>query len=145
MKYKRFKIAKNFYLDEFVPEIIYKKFGIKSIWFIDKRIVELAQFYRDYFGKGVTINTWFNGGKFSHRGFRVGNTVGATYSQHKYSRAFDSNISGITPNDVRKEIMKNEQLFMEKGLTTLESGKIAKTWIHSDIRHTNMENILIVK
>ena len=65
-------------------------------------------------------------------------------SQHRFGNAFDCNIAGISPDDVRKEIMANEKLFMGQGLTTLEDGKIATTWVHSDCRITRKENIFIV-
>ena len=52
--------------------------------------------------------------------------------------AFDCNIQGFSPDD------GYAQAFMEAGLTTLEDGAIATTWIHSDIRPTGLSEILIV-
>lgn len=140
------KVSKNFDLREFVPPTIWERFKENSIWFIDQRVIDLAQFYRDYFDKPVTVNNWhYNPGGYSERGFRVPTTItGAKLSQHRFGRAFDCNIDGITPNEAREEILKNREMFMAHGLTTLESGEFAKTWIHSDIRATNLSRILIV-
>lgn len=55
---KRIKISKNFYLDEFVPRVTYNKWGEKSMWFLDDRLVLLAQFFRDYFSAPMLINNW---------------------------------------------------------------------------------------
>jgi hypothetical protein len=37
-------------IHEFVPPAIYEQFADKSIWFIDPKIVQMAQFIRDRFG-----------------------------------------------------------------------------------------------
>jgi len=139
------KIRKDFDVREFVPPSIWRQFGKASRWFLDERMLDLAQFYRDYFDAPVTVNNWHYGGKFKERGFRLPNTdTGAQLSQHKMGRAFDCTVGGMSPNEVRKEIKDNEETFMEQGLTTLEHGDIATTWVHSDIRSTGQDDILIV-
>ena len=139
------KIRPDFVLREFVPPSVWEDFGAASRWFLDPRMLDLAQFYRDHFGSAVRVNDWHYGGDFTERGFRLPDTnTGARLSQHKFGRAFDCNVEGLTPNEVRREIKQNEDLFMEQGLTTLESGDIATTWVHSDIRTTDQNDILIV-
>jgi len=139
------QVRPDFDLREFVPPSVWEAFGAASRWFLDPRMLDLAQFYRDYFDASVTVNTWAWNGRFKERGFRLPDTnTGARLSQHKFGRAFDCNIAGMTPEEVRERIMDNEALFMDKGLTTLESGEIAKTWVHSDIRTTTQDSILIV-
>jgi hypothetical protein len=140
------QIRKDFDLREFVPPSVWQDFGAASRWFLDPRMLDLAQFYRDFFSAPVIVNSWAWNGRFEERGFRLPTTnTGARLSQHKFGRAFDCNVEGMTPEEVREHIMDNEALFMEKGLTTLESGEIAKTWVHSDIRTTTQDSILIVK
>ena len=56
------KVSKDFVIEEFVPEEIYQQFGDKSIWFIDPKIIRIAQFFRDRYGLPITINDWHNGG-----------------------------------------------------------------------------------
>ena len=139
------QIRENFDLREFVPPSVWQNFGAASRWFLDPQMLDLAQFYRDWFDAPITVNNWHYGGQFTERGFRVPDTnVGARLSQHKFGRAFDCNVRGMTPDEVRAEILSNEDLFMRKGLTTLESGDIATTWVHSDIRSTNKNEIMIV-
>jgi hypothetical protein len=147
------KISAHFDLREFVPKSVYDIFGDSSIQFIDPRIINLAEFYRSYFGKAVTVNTWSNGGAFKERGFREPNTTtGAMYSQHKMGRAFDCNVDGITPNEMYIEILKKPQPFIERGLTTLESISYTTGWLHSDCRNVQgfdvtlfTNGVLIVK
>lgn len=139
------KIRPDFDLREFVPPSVWEDFGTASRWFLDPRMLDLAQFYRDYFGSAVRVNDWHYGGDFTERGFRLPDTnTGARLSQHKFGRAFDCNVKGYTPDEVRREIKQNEDLFMEEGLRALESGDIATTWVHSDIRTTDQNSILIV-
>ena len=139
------KIRQNFDVREFVPPGVWEDFGAASRWFLDPRMLDLAQFYRDFFDAPVRVNDWHYGGDFTERGFRLPTTnTGARLSQHKFGRAFDCNVEGLTPDEVRSRIMDNEDLFMEKGLTTLESGEIATTWVHSDIRTTDQNEIMIV-
>ena len=141
----QFQVSPNFSIYEFVPKIIFDHYGINSKWFIRPQIIQLAQFYRDYFSSPVYINNWYWGGPRYNRGFRTPNSrVGVLYSQHKLGAAFDCNIKDLSPDEVREEILRNAQDFMQAGLTTLEDGAIATTWIHSDIRPTGRSDILIV-
>lgn len=140
------KLSNNFDLREFIPPIIYNQYGVSSIWYIRPHLVKVAQFTRTYFGKPITINNWYKGGSFTERGFRLpDSTTGARLSQHKLGGAFDFTVEGMTPNEVRYAILKDEQTFLEQGLTTLEHEDYATTWVHADIRWTNMNKILIVR
>lgn len=139
------QIRPNFDLREFVPPSVWDDFGTASRWFLDPRMLDLAQFYRDYFDTPVRVNDWHYGGSFTERGFRLPDTnTGAGLSQHKFGRAFDCNIRGMDSDEVRREIQQNEAVFLEAGLTTLESGEIATTWVHSDIRYTDKNEIMVI-
>lgn len=148
----------HFLIQEFVPKRVYEFFGNNSIWCLDPMIIKLAEFTRLYFNKSMTINNWNTGGKFQYRCFRPDvyyyekQTDGSykdvkkgKYSQHRYGRAIDYNISGVTPDDIRSEILKNQDMWLDAGLTTIEDGAYAPTWMHGDIRYTGMDKILIVK
>lgn len=142
----RIAISKNFYLDEFIPIHVYHNYLSRALWFIRPEVVSLAQFYRDWFDAPVTVNNWYSGGPLQQRGYREPNsTTGARLSQHKFGCAFDCSIGTISPDEVRSEILNNEATFMKAGLTTLEHGDYAPTWVHSDIRWTGLDRILIVK
>lgn len=140
------KVSNNFSLKEFMPSNLYSKWGNASIWFIDPKIITLAQFIRDHFGASMTINGKIGSKTFNYRGFRPPTYKGGgKLSQHRFGRAIDFNIKGITPNDIRKEILSNSKEFMSMGLTVLEHEKYAPTWVHADIRTTNKSEIFIVK
>lgn len=66
-------------------------------------------------------------------------------SQHKMGNAFDCDIKGLTADQARSRILDNKKEFMDAGLTTLESAEYAPTWVHSDLRTTSSEDILIVE
>jgi len=137
------KVSKNFSLDEFVPPSIYEHFMDKSIWFIDPKIVQMAQFIRDRFGKPVTINNYLSGGDYQYSAFRDNAcTIGASNSQHRHGRAIDFRIQGMSPMEIRAEIIRNFELFRTTGLTTIEGG--TPTWTHIDCRFTRLDSILIV-
>lgn len=143
------KISTNFYLKEFIDPDTYKKFGDSSIWFIDLRIVQLAQFIRDRFNKPVTINNWTSEGQYKLSGFRPPqSTIGAKLSQHRFGRAIDVKILSL-PNkgadEIRKDMIDSFDLYRKFGLTTIEDKEYAPTWCHCDIRWTNSDELLIVK
>jgi len=140
------KVSKDYIIQEFVPPQIYNRFGKKSIWFIRPGTIKLAQFIRDWFGVSIYINNYYWEGGLRNRGFRMPDTdVGSQLSQHKFGNAIDFNVAGMKPNQVRKEILDNENEFMQAGLSTLEHEQYAPSWIHADRRETHLDHILIVK
>lgn len=135
------KVSKNFILQEFVPKSVFNRFGANSMWFIDTRIIEVAQFFRDRYNLPITINDWYKGGKRTLSGFRPPTSkVGASLSQHKFGRAADLkwlNQNTITIDEIREDIRKNQRLFRDIGLTAVEEG--TDTWLHIDIRDAVMD------
>lgn len=132
------KISKNFIIQEFVPEDIYKRFGNSSIWFIDQKIVDIAQLLRTNFGKPVYINNWHLGGACQESSFRSPNTsTGAVYSQHKAGRAIDLRIKDFDPEEIREYIRNTFSIWNDLGLTTIE--KNTPTWVHIDCRWTGLK------
>lgn len=148
----------NFFITEFVPQKLYEYYGNKCIWFLDHEHIKAVQFIRDYFEKPMLVNNWFEGGRLSFRGFRTDEfyyqyTGDKTYksvrkgklSQHRFGRATDFNLSGITSNEVREAMMKDQKTFIEAGITTIEHERFAPSWCHVDSRITNLDELLIVK
>ena len=137
------KVSKNFTLDEFLPPAIYEM-SPNGILFLDPRIIGIAQFIRDRFGKPVTINDYLDGGHYQDSGFRDPLTsIGAIFSQHKFGRAADLKIDEMDPEEIRDDILENYALYNKVGLTTIEAA--TPTWLHIDCRWTNLETLLIVK
>ena len=139
------RASKNFRVYELVDKATYSKFRDSSIWFLDENTVKVLQVLRDRYGS-CTVNNWNEGGNFQYRGFRPMNcTVGGKLSQHRMGRAFDCNFKNATPDEVREDIMRNEQYFLDLGMTTIEDGAFARTWLHFDTRWHKEGKIKIVK
>jgi hypothetical protein len=137
------KVSKDFSLHEFVPPMIYEKYVDRSIWFVDPRIITLAQFIRDRFGKPMTINNYLSGGGYQYSGFRDHVcTIGAVNSQHRHGRAIDFRVKLISPAEIRADIIANFSLYKKAGLTTIEDS--TPTWVHVDCQFTDMDSLLIV-
>jgi hypothetical protein len=141
------KLSANFVVEELVSKDIFQRWGEKSIWFIDPKIVAVAEFLRMHFKAAIIINNWHTGGERQYSGFREPECkIGAKLSQHRFGRAIDFNVQGMKPADVRAEILTSQQLFLDIGVTTMESGDFTPTWTHLDCRKVNdSERILIVK
>lgn len=164
------KISRNFDVRELVPRHIWDEFGERSTWFVNPRIVHIAEFYKSFFltyyknklGNDkvknvlIRINNWHTGGTFEWRGLRTAKcTQGVENSQHRYMNAFDSEIlivmaDGIVVEadykEVHQVIQANETVFMANGVTAVEDVTIATGWLHTDCRWIfDQKKILIVK
>lgn len=164
------KVSKNFDIREFVPKEVWDAYGKKSTWFINERVVKLAQFYKDYFTKHfknewgddkvksviIKVNDWHYGGSMQYRGFRpIWYDKGGKLSQHRQANAFDCDIIVSMTDGSRKEadyssihrvILGDQTTFMRNGLAAIEDVAFAPTWLHSDCRWIpNQKDILVVK
>lgn len=146
MKFPGFE-NEPFEIEEFVPPSIFNQFGIKSTWFIDIDVVRGMIYLRRYFNKPIIINTWKQGGKLQNRGFRLPSYPGGSkLSQHKFGKAVDFNVSGMTPAEVNKELIADQKLIMANtAFTTMEDVRFTPTWTHIDIRWTGKGELLVVE
>jgi hypothetical protein len=127
---------KYFKIQELVDPDTLTRYGEDYCWktFFDKRLLIQIDLLREYFGKPITINNWNEGGEFKYRGFRQSNcTVGATNSQHRFGRAVDFDVQGLTADEVRKEICKFKYLPSFKFISRMED---LVTWVHIDCANT---------
>lgn len=139
-------LGNDFRLEELVPKEIYVRYGSRSIYFLDPVSVSVLVFMRKRYGRKCTVNTWLWGGSRDEAGFRLPTTkTGSKLSQHKFGRAFDPQFDGMEPIEVYDDILANESLFMDKGLTTLEDPEYTPSWTHFDTRPTNQNSINIVR
>jgi hypothetical protein len=138
------RVSLNFVLEEFVDPGTYKRYGEKSIWFIDPKVINIAQLLRDLTGSSVTINNWKVGGSYSLSGLRPFKSIGAKMSQHKFGRGIDVKIKGWTPEDIHELIKDNWVLFKKEGLTVIEDVSLTPSWTHLDCRFTGLDYLLIV-
>lgn len=138
-------LSKHFDIQEFVPKAIYDLYGAKAQWFINPKVVAIAEFIREEFELPVIINNWHDGGKFQERGYRVPTTqTGARYSQHKFGNAIDINVKGIPSPELAEWIFAAFPSLNALGLTTIENPTSTPTWTHIDVRWTGMSELLVV-
>ncbi|RKX19688.1 MAG: hypothetical protein DRP35_07285 [Candidatus Zixiibacteriota bacterium] len=128
----RIKLSTNFYLDEYIPPALYKKYAAKHpnylIGILDKNLILADQKLRDIFGP-IKINTWYSGGDRQWSGIRTpDSSYYKQFSQHSWGRASDKIFLKVTSDEVREYIKKHWQ---ELGITAIEKGV---SWVHSDVR-----------
>ncbi|KKN74681.1 hypothetical protein LCGC14_0388830 [marine sediment metagenome] len=140
------KVSTNFHLKEFIDKKTYQKWGEASLWFIDPRIIQVAQFIRTRHGKAITINGTLNGHTYNYSGFDPprGYRKATSLSQHQFGRAVDLKFSGMTVQEAYKDIIDNQDVYLKIGLTTVENIEATPSWLHIDIRETRMDVIKIV-
>ena len=144
------RVKSNFLIQEFVPKVIYDKYGPNSIWQLDPDLILGIQFIRNTVKLPIMINNWHKGGMFQNRGKRrSGTTVGAKDSQHFMGRAVDFNIidgTRVWPSKkVFDFIFKHESDIMSAGFTTIENHRHTKGWTHLDMRSTaRFDSIFVV-
>ncbi|UUV17983.1 LysM peptidoglycan-binding domain-containing protein [Fusobacteria bacterium ZRK30] len=126
---------KNYFtIKEFVDRETYRKYGSRSIWFVDKELIDQMNQLRELFGREITINNWATGGQFQWRGFRTSRSPEYTsYSSHSFGRAVDFDVKGLSAAQARKKIIGwyNEGILISKSIS-LET---EVSWVHLDIRN----------
>lgn len=142
-------MSKYFKIFELMPPEL-EPWGEFAWAFIDDRIVIAADLFRAKVDRPVLINTWKWGGAYKESGLRMPNTTtGGKLSQHKFGRALDLKVEGLSSFEMAEIVQRNEKEFMRIGLTTIEApehthGKF-KDWLHIDCRHTGLDKIKIVR
>ena len=155
----RIKVSKDFFLDEFIPPEMYGRFEAHALMWIRPEIISIAQELRNTFGRTI-VNNWSAGGNnspeeffsfnkelqkgfFTESGLRLPvTTTGAKYSMHKFGCAADLKFVHVSPDEVRKYIVRHyKSRFQTLGLTRIE--KDTPTWLHIDIANTNSTNLIV--
>ncbi len=122
--------CKHFIVQELVDKFTYEKFGELSWQFFDPHSLIMIDGIRDYFNSPVYINNWDMGGENQYRGLRASYVnIGATFSLHKFGKAFDMTVKGLDADYVRKCIMDNKDDGRLVNINRLE-GDV--TWLHAD-------------
>jgi hypothetical protein len=102
----------HFDIVELVPRSVHEDLGEKAWLLFDPLILMTADQIRDFFGAPCFVNDWANGGTREYRGFRPSDcVVGASYSQHRFGRALDISVTGVTGTQVRDVIMNHQEHF----------------------------------
>jgi len=118
---------------ELVDPKTYALYGERSLRYIDKRIINILQFLRDYYKSPLTVNDYMFGGKYKESGLRIPSLFYfKQYSCHSFGRAMDIKIKNVKAVDVQKDILNaiNEEVKL-LGLTAIE--KDTPTWTHISV------------
>lgn len=138
---KRIRLSKNFHLDEYIPKELYLKWQHKPhvlIGLLDYKLILADQMLRDKFGS-TTINNWYIGGNRNWSGIRTPESpYYSPTSQHSMGRASDKVFKDVTAYEVRSYIKMH---FRALGITCIEENV---SWVHSDCRWTNKDELHLV-
>lgn len=125
----RYYELRHFKAWELLPPEIHQDRGAAGLIVFDARILWTIDAVRDYFGKAVTVNNWHEGGKLSQRGFRTDPAVGTYLSPHRFGRAVDFDIDGVTPGEFRALVRAGKLARELQYATRIEDGV---DWNHVD-------------
>jgi hypothetical protein len=140
---KEFYKPKHFKAYELVDKETYEKFGENSFMFFDVIALKTLDGVREYFGKPITVNNWKSGGSMDSRGLRtIKDKTGAAYGQHRFGRAFDFSVQGMTAEEVRKIIIENQDKEPFNNISAIE---LNVSWIHIDFRNIDHKGIYLFK
>jgi hypothetical protein len=132
----------SFIIQELVSPTIYTARRERAWELIDPRAIITLQQVRDHFGP-TTVNNWHAGGTYKESGLRaVTSGTGAAYSQHRYGRAMDCKIQGVTPQEAHDYILAHPEKFPH--LTVLENPEATPTWLHFDVRFHTRGGVWVV-
>ena len=141
----RIKVSDNFYLDEYVHPEIYKRFKGESKLYINPQLFVLVQAIRSRWGKSITINNWYNGGRFINSGLRdYKNPLGKlNRSRHYYGLCADLKTDDI--KGLQQHVANNADYYYKLGLRVIEDFDYTKTWLHISVENTGLNSVRYIK
>lgn len=125
----RFYKPRHFQIRELVPPDVYLERGDGAIILFDSRILWTLDALRDVLAVPLTVNTWHSGGAYTQRGYRTDPDTGARYSQHRFGRAVDFTVSGMTAQTFRDNVRSGDYPTQLQYITRIEDGV---SWVHLD-------------
>ena len=122
--------CKHFFIQELVPESVYKARGEASWELLDARALIMLDAIRERFGV-TTVNNWHLGGERMWSGLRTPDSpFYSAYSQHTFGRAFDCIFTSTTAEKVRQYILSHQAEFEH-----ISSMELGTSWLHFDVRN----------
>lgn len=141
--------SKYFRIEELVSKQVYEKYKEKCWEFIKPEIILFLDNIREFYKKPVIVNNWLYGGNLSQRGLRtnqdpiVKEKNSLYVSQHCLGGAVDFNVQGVSPEEVAKHIIDNQEYY-RNFISRLENPKQTATWTHVDCANTEDEEKIII-
>ena len=121
---------KHFDTRELVTPHAYQRLGDGALLLMDDRILIALDTIRNLFERSITVNNWHYGGGFTQRGWRDDAEVGSKFSQHRFGRAVDFDVKGMTAQEARDAIIEMWPLSSKlQHITRIEDGV---NWCHID-------------
>lgn len=139
----------NFVIQDFVPHEIFQRFKRKSVRFINKDLIKMAESILDRFGQKPMINNWYNKQDqdyyYNYSGYRPPLCkIGSYLSRHKQSLAIDIKLKGIQPQELEIDIINNyNKYYSNSGITTIQTGN--KHHVHLSCEFTLNSELNIIK
>ena len=143
-------MSKYFNIKELVCPDVYNKFGEQSWMFIDNKLIETLDIVREkILCRPMVINNWASGGGYTQRGLRCNicqlvkskTDIGRIYlSAHNFGKAIDATVQGMTAEEARKLIIKNQVLLPYP--IRLEDNV---SWLHLDVYDMNKGKVYLFK
>jgi hypothetical protein len=129
-----------FKIEEFLPPDLYNQYGERGLeLFMDCRILWTMDAIRDHFGVPITVNNYHLGGQFQQRGFRNDPNVGAKLSQHRFGRACDFDIQGVSADEFRGQALSGKLDGLLTQITRIEN---SVSWCHIDCAGIDSDKIV---
>jgi len=139
---ERIRLTNNLFLDEYIPEALYREYEGKEselIKMIDQKLIQSDQKLRDIFGP-VTINNWWMGGMRNWSGLRTSDSpYYLPTSMHSVGKASDKLFKNYDSEEVQEWIKIH---WIEIGITRMEIGV---SWVHTDVKNTDGKYLITFK
>jgi len=117
---------------ELVTPYVFQRLGDAALTVMDDRLLIALDAVRNMVDRPITVNNWHIGGAFDERGFRDEAIGGNKLSQHRFGRAVDFDVEGLSPEMVRQMIVSTWKYSEDlRHITAIERGV---NWVHIDVR-----------
>ena len=144
------KKSRYFKIQELVCPEVYRRYGERAWMFIDPELIETLDMIREkIICKPMIVNNWNTGGSYTQRGLRCNlcqlvkdkTKAGKLYlSAHNFGKAVDATVQGMTAEEARRLIVKNQILLPYP--IRLED---RVNWLHLDVYDADKGNVYLFK
>jgi len=137
---REFYKCKHFTIKELVDKETFNKFGESAWMFFNPEDLKVIDALREDTGRAMYINNWASGGQNDSRGLRrPTDPTGATFSPHRFTKAFDISFEGWTAEQARQHIFDNQDHYPYNQISRIE---LAVNWVHIDFFNVDSPEIV---